>query len=588
MNEILAILTALINSLWQAAAVAAIVWTALRFWPRTNAATRYAIWWATLAVVLILPAAPHWIATIRHHAVSTTAKTAASIPAVTPLPDRVELFVIPPAPRRAARWPIAVLGIWAAILAWRLYQIGRSYLYLHSVKRRAIVSAIPLPDIPRRADLLISSDIASPMALGFRRPAVVLPDSLLAELSDTEREHVLLHEAAHLVRRDDWANLATRFLAGALALHPVAIWILWRIDREREIACDEWVVSRTGAARPYAASLARLFDLLHGSGNQMLASGIFGRGSRIGDRVEALLRRGRTFTTCASVPALLASAMTLAGLMLAGSFAPRWIAFAQEEPRPSFEVASVRENPDCVGDHQDEQFSPGRVSVTCMTLPNLIQAAYVTFADGLSRNPVRLRVFGLPDWARSDRFNITAKARGDARMEQMFGPMLETLLEDRFGLTLHRETRELPVYIMTPANGGLRIKATKEGSCIALDLNHANETSPKFCGRMTGRVNGERVIDDAYGMTMAEIASRFLANRLDRPVIDQTGIAGTFDAHLEFSRDNGANAPGNSVDDSGGLSIFTAVQAQLGLELKPARGPVETLVVDHAEKPDAN
>src|SRR5579871_1483691 len=198
MNVILAILTAVINSLWQAALVAAIVWAALRFWPRTNAATRYAIWWAALAVVLILPAAPRWIEAVRRHVVSANAKPGIAASAPVAAPPRVEFLVIPAAPPRAARWPVAVLAIWAAILAWRLYQIGRSYVYLRGVKRRAKVSAVPLPAIPRRADLLISGDIVSPMAVGFLKPAVVLPESLLEELSDAEREHVLLHEAAHL------------------------------------------------------------------------------------------------------------------------------------------------------------------------------------------------------------------------------------------------------------------------------------------------------------------------------------------------------------------------------------------------------
>ena len=251
--------------------------------------------------------------------------------------------------------------------------------------------------------------------------------------------------------------------------------------------------------------------------------------------------------------------------------------------RPAFEVASVKVNADCVGDRQDEQFSPGRLSVTCITLSNLIQAAYVTFADGRSKNPVRLRVVDLPDWARSSRFNLTAKAGGDAPMEQMFGPMLQSLLEDRFSLALHRETRELPVYTMTLAKSGLRIQPTKEGSCIPLDLNHANEPSPKFCGRMMGRVNGALVIDDAYGMTLPEIASRFLANRLDRPVIDKTGIPGIFDAHLEFSRDNE-----NPADDSAAASIFTAAQEQLGLKLSAGKGPVEVLVIDRVKQLSAN
>jgi beta-lactamase regulating signal transducer with metallopeptidase domain len=311
MNTLLAILGALVNSLWQALAVALLVWLTLRFTPRINAATRYAIWWATLVVVLILPVAPRLIPRLismtRTHpktATVTTVKTpATAAPAII-----VEPFVVTVAPGRTAIWPIAVLIVWAALLLWRLTQIVRSYVYLRGVKRRATVSRIPLPATTRRADLLISPDIVSPMAVGFLRPAVVLPESLLAELSEPEREHVLLHESAHLAKYDDWSNLAMRLLAGALALHPVAIWILWRIEREREMACDDWVVARIGSARPYAASLARMAELRQARRGEILASGIFGSGSRIGERIEMLLRRGRTFSPRASAIGIIASA----------------------------------------------------------------------------------------------------------------------------------------------------------------------------------------------------------------------------------------------------------------------------------------
>ncbi len=256
--------------------------------------------------------------------------------------------------------------------------------------------------------------------------------------------------------------------------------------------------------------------------------------------------------------------------------------------RPAFEVASIKLNLDCSGDRQDEQFSPGRVSVTCITLPNLIKAAYGTFANGPEPKPNRLRLFDVPDWAQSNKYNVTAKAKGATPMDQMFGPMLQVLLEDRFKLRVHRETRELPVYTMTVAKGGLKIRPSKEGSCVPVDLNHADQPSPNWCGRMTGKGSGLRVIDDAYGMSMAEIASKFLANRLDRPVIDETGISGLFDAHLEFTRDSVA-APDSPIEpDAGGASIFTAVQDQLGLKLSPAKGPLEVLVIDHVERPSGD
>src|SRR6185312_2843044 len=129
---------------------------------------------------------------------------------------------------------------------------GQSYFYLRGVKQRASISNLPRPAIARRSDLLISRDIKSPVAVGFLHPAIVLPEALIDQISEQDRDYVLLQESAHLERYDDWGNLLGRVLEAALALHPVAIWILRRIEREREVICDDWVVARTGAARPYA------------------------------------------------------------------------------------------------------------------------------------------------------------------------------------------------------------------------------------------------------------------------------------------------------------------------------------------------
>jgi len=262
---------------------------------------------------------------------------------------------------------------------------------------------------------------------------------------------------------------------------------------------------------------------------------------------------------------------------------------AHGSQRPAFEVASIKPSNNCVGDHQDEQFSPGRLSVTCIRLANLVQAAYGAFANGPNSNATRPRLYGLPEWANTSQYDIVAKAAADSPMDQMFGPMLQVLLEDRFQLRLHRETRQLPVYAMTLAKGGLKIQPTKEGTCVPVDLNHPNERAPNWCGRMTGRANGKVVVDDAYGMTMAELANRFLTNRLDRPVIDRTGISGLFDAHLEFARQTSPVVSSDASEPSDSApSIFTAVQEQLGLKLETSQGPVEVLVVDHVEGPSGN
>ncbi len=219
------LLLAVLNSLWQAAIVAGLVWLALRFLRGINAATRYAVWWAALAVVIALPLAPPVIAWSRarvRQAQVTTRTPRATAPLTQPLIEDAPAIVTLPE-QRASRWPLWIAGLWTALCLYRLWQIGRSYLYLRGVKTRADLAGDavqPLRNLKRQARLLISKDVVSPMAVGFLHPAVILPESLPGELEPSEMEHILLHESAHLARGDDWSNLLARLLGAALVLCP--------------------------------------------------------------------------------------------------------------------------------------------------------------------------------------------------------------------------------------------------------------------------------------------------------------------------------------------------------------------------------
>jgi uncharacterized protein (TIGR03435 family) len=553
---VLAVLDAVINTLWQAVFIAALVWGSLRFSQRIfsqqiNAATRHAIWWATLAVVLILPCAPAIVMMLRSHpalvSASTTVTRGASRPAL-----EFQSSIIRVIPEPAAKWPLVILSVWAAILLWRVFQILRSYVFLRGLKRRANVSAMPLPVNPRRASLLVSAEVVSPMAVGFLHPAVVLPEALLGDLTDTEREHVLLHEAAHLAGYDDWSNLAMRLLGGALALHPVAIWILRRIEREREIACDDWVVARTGAARPYAESLAHLFELREAKRSEMLASGIFGSHSRLGNRVEILLRRGRTFSPKTSPKGVATSALALAVLMLAGSLMPRWIVFAQQPQAFSFEVASIHSNNTGAEGSIVNFPETGRLSVTNASLKTLVRNAYGVQND---------QIAGGPAWLDRDRYDIQAKTAGQIREEQE-GPLIQDLLASRFHLKVRWETRELPVYVLAVGQGGPKFKQS-EGP---------NGSMRQSRGSGKAEIAVTRV-------SMSQLAG-MLGKQMGRIVQNKTALESYYDFALTWDPDQAA--------DSLGPSIFAALREQLGLKLEAAKGPVPVLVIEHAEKPDAN
>lgn len=277
--------------------------------------------------------------------------------------------------------------------------------------------------------------------------------------------------------------------------------------------------------------------------------------------------------------------------------------------RPEFEVASVRLNPNCAGNRgRGIGPTPGRLSLSCTSLRNIIRLAYGAFVNGaMTARPPEVQ--GGPGWLDTELYDINAKAADVVPVAQLMGPMLQSLLEERLKLKVHRESKEAPVYVLTVGKNGPRYSAAKfsqakEGSCTPIDLNNMpqrpepGQPAPRYCGGGGMRSRAGNIITEGYAVTMAEFAGRMLAGNVDRPVIDRTGLTGRYDISLEFVRDylpagparlNGADVPVlPEPPPDAGPSIFTALQEQLGLKLTPDKGSIEILVVDHAEKPSEN
>ncbi|MGH9629919.1 MAG: TIGR03435 family protein, partial [Bryobacteraceae bacterium] len=244
--------------------------------------------------------------------------------------------------------------------------------------------------------------------------------------------------------------------------------------------------------------------------------------------------------------------------------------------------------------------SAGTLNTGCAPLVGadnlgLIQRSYVRFADGNPHPhwPAIIPIQGGPAWIRSELFNISVKASGNPSQEMMEGPMMQALLEERFQLKMHRETREVPMYALTAAPGGLQLPSFQDG-CIAMPSKATLPAPPpgqQYCKVM---VSAQSRAVYAQGSTLTEF-SQLLSLVLDRPVIDKTGITGKFDIHLEFSIDQATPRflPGGDLarfaktPDPAVPSIFTAIQG-LGLKLEAAQGPREFLVIDHIEMPREN
>ncbi len=257
--------------------------------------------------------------------------------------------------------------------------------------------------------------------------------------------------------------------------------------------------------------------------------------------------------------------------------------------KKAFDVASVK--PNDRGGRTLVQALPGRLVMTNFSLRRLMLFAYGIQDYQLS---------GGPNWVASVYYDIEAKADGATSVQEMEGPMLQALLESRFRLVLHRETRQLPIFELTIAKGGAKLTPSKEGSCVP----YRTDASPppvspdgprtNYCGFRMGADGANRTLDGT-GVSMALLAtnlSRTYNSNLGRNVMDGTGLSGVFDVHLKWTLDDLTAASQIASDGVAGspvgLSLSTALQEQLGLKLESVKGPVEVLVVDRIERPSEN
>jgi uncharacterized protein (TIGR03435 family) len=243
--------------------------------------------------------------------------------------------------------------------------------------------------------------------------------------------------------------------------------------------------------------------------------------------------------------------------------------------------------------------SPGRLSIGCGILADtdnvgMIQRAYNRYASGRLTSTTVVAIEGGPDWIHSERFKIEATSNGQPSILMMEGPMMQTILEDRFKLKIHRETRQGPVYELALGKGSPKLKPLQDGSCTPAVIGGPLPLVPDGKHRCTNMVSPRGKVD-IEGGTLSMLAG-LLRMVLDRPVIDKTGIASYFEIHLVFAPDDPAEPRPVTADPGASAAvrtpdaplIFQAIQEQLGLRLVPAKGPVDVLVIDHIERPSEN
>ena len=253
--------------------------------------------------------------------------------------------------------------------------------------------------------------------------------------------------------------------------------------------------------------------------------------------------------------------LTICALLAVGT------AIAQTTPpRPEFDAESVKLNKS--GAEPSGGILPGgEFSVTGMSMIEIMQFAYKVEGNAIS---------GFPAWFRTDRFDIIAKGPANTT-----GPtlqlMLQSLLAKEFRLVVHMEPRPQDAFALVVAKDGPKLQKAAPAAPTSNPAADQSEDPEDHCKK-----TNESGLGTAYctNITMAELAKRLpsLAPAyLDRPVVDMTGISGTWDLKLQWTGKG-------KIDTDGGLTIFDAVTKQLGLKLEQRKVPLPGLVIDHIER----
>jgi len=494
-----AILAALVNGMLASAGLAFTVWVALRLAPGSllNAATRYMVWWVVLVVAVALPVfyLPVNDAAAGVAVPLTESAKRISTPAATEAPHELQTAVSPlPAtalmsPRRpvfpltlsGGLWPGQIVIAWLVTSVLMMIRLVGSVVVLERRKARAAnppqALAVQLEQwtvwcggSERRVRLGISSEISVPLVAGPWNSTILLPARLLKELSERELEQIGIHEAAHLVRRDDYALLIQRAVEAVFALHPVVRWISKRIDLEREIACDDFVIAATGDSQPYAKCLARVVELSGGVRALPAAAAAVVDRSHLARRVEMLLDNTRNTGTRLLGLRLTAAAFCIATLSWGAALMPGVLDFAR--PADPMPVAEHERLPDTV------------------VMPALPQARLLAQVERAPTSPGTLPAPAPPEMPRAPihvdtrlvRFNVTVTDAGGnvvPNLPQSAFQIFENNVAQPIGI-FNSEDEPVSMGLLIDNSGSMRSKLPQVEAAMMALLKDSNPQDEAF------------------------------------------------------------------------------------------------------------
>jgi len=639
------------------------------FRQRMSAATRHLVWMLVVIGLLLLPVfsivLPPWTAfttpardtltpaRLGQDLISSFQRTEEiRVPLSAPMEQAKAIAMPVSIPWSGVLATVFVMGVFLLLARLVIEQVSIQRLLRGSVEvtdpqwKHLLHECAEIMGVQRAVRLLRSSEENMPIALGIRHETIVIP-AVADTWSEDRRRAVVLHEMSHLIRHDCLSQMLAAVACALYWVHPGAWWIARRLRIERELACDDQVLSLGANAREYADHLLELAYALR-SGRTVAVTASMAGSEQLEGRLLAALDAARN----RAVPALrshlagltilivllvpLAAATVSRGQVsdsaqpesreFTGGIVPAAAPVAsvpREQPQPvtlsvmitkppktqsaapsisgrlAFDVAAIKPtnadpaNGYCHGIDTNVDSAPksapptplGRCVFRSITLDHLIWLAYVR-GNGFSLDP-DLMVLGGPTWTRSDTFDIEGEASdGTLVKERDLWVMLQSLLADRFKLQFHRDTKEVSGFALIIAKNGPKLTpaADPEGGQRVFLTRSVRPSETATPLRGQQVLHGQNLSMSMFAGSIAQFGGPL--------VTDETKLAGTYDLQLTWQPEDGATMKGRPVlpttDGTAALSLDSALQEQLGLRLVSKKVPVEILVVDRAEKPNLN
>jgi len=434
----------------------------------------------------------------------------------------------------------------------------------------------------KTTEMLLSRTSLEPGVFGITRPVLLWPEGISERLEDEHLDAILAHELWHVRRRDNLAAAIHMVVEAIFWFYPLVWWMGARLLQERERACDEEVLESGSDRQVYAESILKICEFCIAS-PLACVSGV--TGADLKERMAYIMSKNLSRKLDFSRKLLLSAAGLLAVVVpiafgLAKPTKSRAESQSQDTlpPVPLFESASIKANTGepmagftIVGKpFKAIMWKGDRLMATNFTLHGLLRVAYALQDDQIS---------GGPDWLNSEGFDVDVKI-GKSAIDEMQKRgevsgrtlLLQELLSDRFKLSFHHETKDLPVYALVTAANGPRVQPAKPGDTYP---NGLKCLGGRPCGsRSFLKPENNKVV--GQGVPLSRLVGELSEKLGGGIVLDKTGLTGDYDFTLQLQPEESQ------------VAISTALEEQLGLKLQPQKAPIEVLVIDHAEKPPQN